>query len=54
VSEKPGAFYWSVGYQINEFNSRSTASLCALKEVEHWTPKEIQQAKLVKIIQIGL
>ncbi|MGH9875710.1 MAG: hypothetical protein ACRD9S_24905 [Pyrinomonadaceae bacterium] len=44
---KPGAmFYWSVGYQINEFNGRSTASTLRFKRLRHWTRKELEHAEV--------
>lgn len=43
---RPGAiFYWSVGYQINEFGGRMTASILRFKRLRHWTRKELELAK---------
>ena len=43
---KPGAmFYWSVGYQINEFGGRMTTSVLRFKRIRHWTRKELDIAK---------
>lgn len=39
-----GMFYWSVGYQINEFGGRSTASVLRFKRIRHWTRKELELA----------
>lgn len=38
-------FYWSVGYQIDEFGGRSTASVVRFRRVHHWRPKEIREAR---------
>lgn len=43
---KPGAlFYWSVGYQINEFGNRMSASTVRFKRIRHWTRKELLAAE---------
>jgi hypothetical protein len=42
----PGAiFYWSVGYSVNEYGERSTASVVRFRRVRRWKPKQIQAAK---------
>lgn len=42
----PGAmFYWSVGYQINEYGGRMTASTLRFQRIRHWTRKELSLAK---------
>ncbi|MCV0439292.1 MAG: hypothetical protein K5880_11710 [Hydrogenophaga sp.] len=42
---EPGAmFYWSVGYQIDIYRRRSTASVIRFKRIRHWTRKELEQA----------
>ena len=36
----PGAmFYWSVGYQINEYGGRMSASTLRFQRIRHWTRK---------------
>jgi hypothetical protein len=43
---EPGAmFYWSVGYQINEFGGRTTASVLRFKRLRHWHRRELERAK---------
>lgn len=44
---KVGAlFYWSIGYQINEFGGRITASTLRFQRIRHWTRKEMELAKV--------
>lgn len=38
-------FYWSVGYQIDEFGGRVTASILRFKRIRHWTRKELELAR---------
>lgn len=43
---QPGAiFYWSVGYLVNEYGGRSTASVIRFRRLRHWTRKELVAAK---------
>ena len=38
-------FYWSVGYQVNEFGGRFTASILRFQRLRHWSRKELELAK---------
>lgn len=38
-------FYWSVGYQIDDYGGRSTSSVVRFRRVRHWKPKEIEAAR---------
>jgi hypothetical protein len=38
-------FYWSIGYQIDAYGGRSTASVLRFQRLRHWTRKELELAR---------